>query len=175
MDKQRPFEQFGRERYGSNKNSNYGRGGNNQNRNQSNQGGFQRDDEISPVINKINSFKKLELGLTSAEVNLPDGLADTIAKKLKQMNTNQLYKFYAMVKEVESYYNTDFNGALNQLYSVVPLVAYSVGRKNCPRNFYELLKACISPDKIKDGKDIKALIDFLEAIVAYFKFYEGGK
>ena len=42
---------------GSNKNSNYGRGGNNQNRNQSNQGGFQRDDELSPVINKINSFK----------------------------------------------------------------------------------------------------------------------
>lgn len=173
MNKQRPFEHLGRDRYGSNRE----KGRKNQNPHKTGQ----VDDEIKSIIDKINSFSKLELVLTSAEVNLPDGLADRVAKNLRKsrrLNTSQLYKYFAMVKEVESYYDTDFNKALEHLYSVVPLVAYSAGRNICPRSFYYLLKACINPNKIKDKNDIKALISFLEATVAYFKFWEfkeGGK
>lgn len=166
MNKQRPFEHLGRDRYGSNRE----KGRENQNPH--------RTGQVDEIIDKINSFSKLELVLTSAEVNLPDGLADRVAKNLRKsrrLNTSQLYKYFAMVKEVESYYDTDFNKALEHLYSVVPLVAYSAGRNICPRSFYNLLKACINPNKIKDKNDIKALISFLEAIVAYYKFYEGGK
>lgn len=128
------------------------------------------------IIKKIEGMKTLSLGLTPELVNLPEGLADSAAyclqKEGTKLNTNQLRKFFSMVKEVEGYYKKDFKRALNSLYLVIPLIAYSVGRKNCPKIFYELMTKCITPIKIKEPNDIESLIDFLEAIVAYSKLYE---
>ena len=47
----------------------------------------------------------------------------------------------------------------------------AVGRENCPREFFELMQTCINSKTLQTSEDIKRLIEFLTAIVAYVKFF----
>ena len=57
------------------------------------------------------------------------------------------------------------------MYKSLPLIAYAVGRDNCPRAFFNLLKECINDKMLKSVEDVHRLIEFLTAIVAYVKFF----
>ena len=56
-----------------------------------------------------------------------------------------------------------------QLFKVLPQIAYAAGRNVCPKDFYYLMETCISEKALETKKDIEALIDFLTAVVAYSK------
>ncbi len=129
---------------------------------------------ITEVINKIKYGKNLSSVLTIEEVNLPDCAAYNVAKDLafkKSLNTNQLRKIFEQIKECEKYL-PKVEIARNELYKILPLIAYAVGRGNCPKEFFELINVCIKPDKLVGVTDVKRLIEFLTSIVAYFKFLD---
>lgn len=130
---------------------------------------------INKAIDIINNSKnKLCSILTVEEINLPDKMAYLVAYDLgndrsqSKLNTNQLRKVFEQIKDCEKY--SKLEEAKNSLYKVLPLLAYAVGRDNCPSEFFRLLEACIKPEKLIDSDDIKALIDFLTSIVAYTKY-----
>lgn len=149
-----------------------------------NRNGFNnRDDnkfiEVDNVIKRIKNGGKLSSTLSIEDLNLPNKAAHLIGKTFSKgrtdkevLNTNQLRKYFDQIKAVELI--DDFNEAKNNLFKILPHVAYAVGRDVCPRKFYDLLEACISNKSLQDEKDIETLVNFMSSIVAYSKL-EGGK
>lgn len=123
---------------------------------------------IKNTIAKIGD-KPLSQSLTIDDINLPNGIAYQIADIKNLMNTNQLRKFFDMIKNVEDHTN-NVARCQEELIKILPQIAYSVGRKNCDSDFFELMKACISKKTLFSEKDIKTLIDFVTSIVAYHKY-----
>lgn len=171
--------------YNYNNNNNYKKTSNNQ----SEKNNQKKDDvdkyvAVDDLIHYIKHFnelekkeKKLENILTVEEINLPGKMGYNVGRCFKSkgkntpdnecLNTNQLRKYFQQISSVK---DLDlFEEQRNELYKVLPNIAYAVGRKVCPPKFYELMEACISNEVLKDKKDINTLIDFLTAVVAYSK------
>lgn len=144
------------------------------------------ENEFDKIINEINEGLKkggLSKALTCEDINLPSGIAYKIGIEFgnkngmqsgnkkgdeNALNTNQLRKYFEEISYVLMLAN--FDEQKNTLYKVLPKIAYAVGRKVCPRNFYRLMEICISDKALKSSDDIQTLIDFLTAIVAYSKY-----
>ncbi len=131
------------------------------------------------LIKEINSGGKLAHILTIEKINLPDGYAYKIASEYmgkgqgEKLNTNQLRKYFQQIQSVVDL--NSFNEKRNELFKVLPNIAYAAGRGVCPGQFYRLMEACISKNTLVDDEDIQAFVDFLTAIVAYYKFLLGGQ
>jgi CRISPR-associated protein Csm2 len=108
---------------------------------------------------------------------VPGGHADQIAGELKEMKTTQLRKVFAAIKTAQKKAEAgqDFT---NDLAKMMPQLAYALGRKLIPKEFYELLKACLMyQGSLRFGKpntkdDFLSFVSFLEAVVAYNKKYK---
>lgn len=168
-------------------NSNYGRkptyqGNSNRtynDRSKNQQGGAPKSSEnpqIVELIERINRGGALHNTLTCEEINLPRKAAFNVGVAFKSkgnstddktLNTNQLRKYFEQISNVRG---LEVEKAKTELFKVLPQIAYAAGRKVCPKDFYKLMEACISPSTLKDEQDIDALIDFLTAVVAYTKF-----
>jgi CRISPR-associated protein Csm2 len=55
---------------------------------------------------------------------------------------------------------------------MMPMLAYAKGRKLIPQSFYDLMKICFGAEKCKTVEDFNQAVSFLEAILAYQKYYE---
>lgn len=131
---------------------------------------------IDNLIKKIKDSSSLSSVLTVEEVNLPERAAYNVAYQIKneKLETNQLRKIFEQIKSCEKYlYDIDL--AKKELYKVLPLMAYAVGRDILPLKFFELLKECINENKLKSEVDINRLIEFLTSIVAYFKYFSSKR
>ena len=51
----------------------------------------------------------------------------------------------------------------------MPQIAYAKGRNLITWPFYNLMKECINPKKIRDKEDYKSFVSFYTAVVAYSK------
>ena len=123
------------------------------------------------LIEKIKLSSNLCNVLTIEEVNLPNRASYKVANEIKSnLKTNQLRKVFESIKGCEQYL-PDVVKVRNEMYQVLPLIAYAVGRENCPREFFELMQVCINSKALQTSEDIKRLIEFLTAIVAYVKFF----
>ena len=85
------------------------------------------------------------------------------------LNTNQLRKIFEQIKSCEKYL-PDVCKARSELYKLLPLIAYAVGRNNCPKPFFELIEKCVCKERLCTSEDVHRLIEFITAIVAYVKF-----
>ena len=148
----------------------------NGNNNQDDNDKFKKVDEI---IKDIKKGGKLSGTLKIKDLNLPNQAAYIIGEAFSKgdtdkdkLNTNQLRKYFDQIKAAELIDN--FKEAKDNLFKILPHVAYAAGRNVCPRKFYYLLEACISDESLKDKKDIETLVNFMSSIVAYSKFV-GGK
>lgn len=122
------------------------------------------------LTEKIKHASGLCSILTVEEVNLPSKSAYNVALEVKKtLNTNQLRKIFEQIKNCEKFL-PDVVETRKELYKVLPLMAYAVGRDNCPKEFFNLLKECICEQRLKQEEDIKRLVEFLTSIVAYTKF-----
>lgn len=156
-----PFQEY-------NKDKNYSKNNNNFQKRDDNKSKYK---SISELIEKIKSSKKLCNVLTIEEVNLPERASYKIAEELKSnLKTNQLRKIFEQIKDCEQFL-PDIEKTRNEMYKVLPLMAYAVGRDNCPKEFFELMQACINSKSLQTEEDIKRLIEFLTAIVAYVKYF----
>lgn len=134
------------------------------------------DQDIQELINEIKMRGALSKTLTVEKINLPNGIGYKIGTKYayrqgksddRQLNSNQLRKYFQQISQANL--KSSFEEKRNELYKVLPQIAYAAGRKVCPKDFYKLMEACISKDALESEQDITTLIDFLTAIVAYSK------
>ena len=134
---------------------------------------------LEDVQNKINGLKSLKYYEIEDFVKF-DGDADKLTAELKSddIKTSQLRKFFAAVKEIEMYVKEkgDWDEkAKMDFYLLMPKLAYAKGRKVISEDFFNLMK--ISMEKVGSGDkkdtldDFLRFVQFLEAIVAFFKVH----
>ncbi|RMB00042.1 type III-A CRISPR-associated protein Csm2 [Hydrogenothermus marinus] len=133
-------------------------------------------DEITTEIKKANKLSEVLKPETFA---IPNGWADEIVRQLKKgksgtsLKTSQLRKIFAEIKDICDKKIKGLSEDNTELYLLYPKLAYAKGRNLLPKDFYNLLVACL--DKLKnstDKEDFKAFEEFMTAIVAYNKQYE---
>ena len=135
-------------------------------------------DEISKITQKIKQAKKLSEVLKPEVFAPPEGWAYKVVQELRnkkgtKLKTSQLRKIFAEVKDICDKQIKGIQTDKTELYLLYPKLAYAQGRDLMPKNFYNLLVACL--DKLKenaDKDDFKMFEEFMTAIVAYNKQYE---
>ena len=127
---------------------------------------------IKEVINEISKYEKLEDMPTKAFAD-EGGYADIVAKNSKKLNTNQLRKFFGAVRSMEQ--KETWTEIEPEFYLLKPRLAVASGRKNIPKDFYDLMMATMRKVDVGSDEDklkgFKKFVEFFEAIVAYHKFY----
>lgn len=136
--------------------------------------GNRTNEEIDAIISEIGTLtmlKDMETKKFADEGEYADKIAKISGRSLK---TNQLRKFFGAVREIQRKENWDDMEV--EFYLLKPKLAYSQGRKLIPRDFYNVMKVCMNKVDIGTEQDKVAnfnkFVDFLEAIVAYHKYYE---
>lgn len=135
--------------------------------------------KIIEDIKKCDMLKNIEI---KKLVDVDDGYAYVIAKNLvckksENLNTNQLRKFFTVIRKIEQ--KEKWVDVKSDFYLLKPRIAVSVGRGNVPKPFFDLIIACMnkvdvgSEEEKMDNLDI--FIEFFEAIVAYHKYFENLK
>ena len=128
------------------------------------------------LIEKWKDEKNLSEFLKPEIYSTKDGLAYKYADYLKKrMNTAQIRNIFSTIKEFE----LENRGVKNKedfksekKYILLTQVAYAVGRKVVPRDFYDFMEFCV--ERIQNSDDLKTFVNFFEAIIAYHKFLGGG-
>ena len=131
--------------------------------------------DINDVKNKINACGTLSEIPVKDFLDAETGYAHIVVKNSKNLNTTQLRKFFAALKKMEQ--KTTWVEIETEFYLLKPRMAVSVGRKNLPKTFYEvILVAMAKVDNVEDDdvklKNFDIFVKFFEAIVAYQKYEE---
>lgn len=128
-------------------------------------------DGIISEIGSLNMLNELETKNFADEGAYADRIAEISGRNLK---TNQLRKFFGAVRDIQR--KESWDDMEVEFYLLKPKLAYSQGRKLIPRDFYNVMKVCMNKVDIGTDQDKVAnfnkLVDFMEAIVAYHKYYE---
>ena len=128
---------------------------------------------INEIISKINSLEKLG-DMSVKDFADVDGYADIVAKNSRQLETNQLRKFFGAVRLMEQ--KETWEEIEPEFYLLKPRLAVSAGRRNIPKPFYKLVMATMSKVDIGNEeekmKNFKTFVAFFESIVAYHKYHE---
>lgn len=131
--------------------------------------------DINDVIGKINACNTLSEIPTKDFLDAETGYAHIVAKNSKKLNTTQLRKFFAALKKMEQ--KSTWGEIETEFYLLKPRMAVSVGRKNLPKPFYDVILAAMAKvDNVSDDdlkmKNFDIFVKFFEAIVAYHKYEE---
>ncbi len=139
---------------------------------------MQFDKDIENILNGIEKLKMLK------ELKVKDfaddgGYADKLAQRLKSMKTTQLRRFFGAIKDIEK--NLKGNGWDSieaEFYLLKPKLAYAKGRRLIPNEFHQVVKTAMNKINVGDNdeekkENYKRFVWFLEAVVAYHKFYGG--
>lgn len=120
--------------------------------------------QVLEEVKKLNSLKDLDPSKFCEE----EGYADSLAKNFDKLKPTQLRKFFHALKDIQRGLRAQrFDRA--KIIRLLPELAYASGRNLIPKEFYDLMKICLSEDKLKDIEDFEKLMDFLTAILAYHK------
>lgn len=131
--------------------------------------------DIKDVIGKINACQTLSEIPAKDFLDAETGYAHIVAKNSSRLNTTQLRKFFAALKKLEQ--KDTWDEIETEFYLLKPRMAVSVGRKNLPKPFYDVILAAMSKvDNVSDDevkmKNFDVFVKFFEAIVAYHKYEE---
>jgi CRISPR type III-A-associated protein Csm2 len=143
--------------------------------------GQQQQDSILAEIEKVQSFSEI----TAEKYATPGGFADQIAEHSmkKEMKTTQLRKFFTKIKNLESKLKGQkkeeqlSNEFKNEVYMILPELAYSKARGLIYQGFYEIITTVIrskdNKSKLNTVDDFRNFSKFMTAIVAYKKLHGG--
>lgn len=138
--------------------------------------GNEDNSEIKKIIMKINKLEKLSDMDESAYAD-ENGYADKVARNLKKLNTNQIRKFFSVIRKIDK--KEEWKDIKPEFYLLKPKFAYASGRNNIPKPFYDLMMITMSKVDTGDDKEnydnFKTYVNFFEAIVAYHKFHFPNK
>ncbi len=131
---------------------------------------------IWDLISEIKNVDSLKEVFKPEDYALPDGWAHKTAQSLSKdaMNSNQLRKIFTQLKTIEDKIDRSksseiTNEQMNEILLIMPQIAYANGRRLISWPFYNLMKECITPKKIKDKEDYKSFVSFYTAVIAYSK------
>lgn len=130
-------------------------------------------DEVKKKIQAAKNFSDFDPEYFAKE----NGAAHIVAVDVKQkMKVTQLRKFFGHIKKIQAKYkgkNDEDRVEKNELYLLLPELAYALGRNLISPNFYELMKLSLGTSKIEKVKDFHRFIEFLSAVLAYHKMEKG--
>ncbi len=136
------------------------------------------------IIAVLKQPKPLSVLLSPAQFAARGQVADELASqflKKKEMKVTQLRKFFHTLKEKERMEGGKGEEAeldkktRDAIFLYLPDLAYARGRKLIPQKFYELMCLCLDPQRLNTVGDLKTLINFLTALLAYYKYREKEK
>lgn len=110
----------------------------------------------------------------TGEGDVADTMASDYKKSLKPTQTRRIFH---TIKQLEHQVRreADEKGLTTEqrtrLTLLGPELAYAAGRELIPKEFYEILKLGLRQDKLQTVGDLRRLVQFLTAIVAYQKFH----
>jgi len=113
---------------------------------------------------KISEISDYEL----AKFMSPEGIAEAIACSL-DFKTTQLRRSFQQLRFLQYDAKQD-ELKLYKVKKVIALLAYSAGRDLIDEDFFKFSKSLL--EKVKDKDDLDIVVELLEAIVAYRKYYE---
>ncbi len=117
--------------------------------------------------------------LKAEEYAKENGLAHQFAQEITgrfakpEIKMAQLRKLFNSIKIIDNSIkgkNENDKFINDNIYLIIPEVAYAVGRGVAPKGFYEVIKFFI--DKVSTNKDYKIFVSFLEATIAYARYEE---
>jgi len=124
------------------------------------------------VIEKIKRLKSMG-DLDPAFFAEEGGEADRLAQEFKgKLNPAQLRKIFGALKQIDRIVKADPDEKIlsrSTINRLIPELAYALGRKLIPREFYELTSLSLSQSKLQTVRDFRRLMEFLTALVAYQK------
>ncbi len=122
--------------------------------------------EITKKINKMGSLKEYDVD----DFVKFGGDVDILTSELNKddIKTTQLRKFFAAVKEIKlESKNKNWGDLKVKFFLLMPKLAYAKGRRLISNNFYTLLESAMK--KVQSIEDFDRFVEFLEAIVAFYK------
>ncbi|MEW6616518.1 MAG: type III-A CRISPR-associated protein Csm2 [Thermodesulfobacteriota bacterium] len=132
--------------------------------------------KITEVINKIRELKTFSV-IDPEFFAKENGAAHIVAKDVrKKMKVTQLRKFFGHIKKIQTKYKGKTTDKVDKsdLFLLMPELAYALGRELISKDFYELMKISLSPEKISTVKDFNCFVNFLSAVLAYHKMEKEG-
>lgn len=126
-------------------------------------------EEIRAEIQKLPSMAAL-LPERYAEV---DGLADNFVQIMPKgkLNPTQLRKVFHQIKDLQREFKHGDTFNRGRIALIMPTLAYAKGRDLIPNEFYQLMTLSFGKDKCRTREDFESAASFLEAIMAYHKYY----
>lgn len=140
------------------------------NRNNLRQGNYQQDRSI--IDNIKRTFQENSLENLSAETIVKH--AEELGWYLKNigLKTTQIRKFLDGVRRLDNTFENGKNFNKDTVILLRPKLAYTAGRHRQVQPLFEVLDPAIKSGS-SSYKNFKKLLSFIEAIVAYHKFYGG--
>jgi CRISPR-associated protein Csm2 len=135
--------------------------------------------EIRDIIKKIDSLQNMS-ELDEKTIAEENGYAESVARDRdikKRLKTTQLRRIFDRVKTIERSLNEHgWDAVQSDFYMLRPELAYAKARKLIPDQFFRLVDACMKQvdkgDNEQKRSNYSRFVRFLEAIVAYHKYYE---
>lgn len=134
--------------------------------------------ELKKFVERFRTMTDLYEGQTEKKENVEiliekiEGFGDYLANTAK-LKTSQIRKFFDAVKKIQNEVRMKKSGNIKaRLLRIKPQLAYATAKQ--PRqlkDFAEVVYTAIN--KVKDEKDFEYFVEFVEAIVAYHKYYGG--
>ena len=137
---------------------------------------FSEKKNMSPgeIAREIKGLEKMSDLSAEKLVSFADNLGEFLANRAR-LKTSQIRKFLDAVNSIKSKGRARRGEASffqRETLLLKPKLAYAAGRQNEVKPLMEVLDPCM--DKVKDEEDFLNFSRFVEAIVAYHRFY-GGK
>jgi len=135
--------------------------------------------QFDQILEKIRGLpcgmKSLEDEDLAPERKLADSAAYFFVKKDEnekkdRLKPTQLRKVFHTLKSIERRQAGLFQRG--HVISILPELAYAYSRDLIPKEFYNLMKECLSERNLKDEEDFSKLMRFLEALLAYHRFHQ---
>ncbi len=108
----------------------------------------------------------LEQWKAEAMISAAESLAQSLGSKLD----TQLRRIFDALKKLEMESHQGFQR--DQVIMLKPRLAYTVSRTPELKSLYRILDQAIN--RVHSQEDFKKLVDFMEAVLAYYKFYSKG-
>ncbi len=128
--------------------------------------------EVKNIKDVIAEVKSLEsMAKLKPEVYAEkDGWADVVVKNAK-INATQLRKIFHHIKQLKREFKKPENFNRAKIAMIMPSLAYARGRQHIEEDMYDLLTLCFGQNKCRNKDDFDSAANFLEAILAYHKYY----
>lgn len=132
-------------------------------------------DELSRKLRQPGTLASL---LKPEDFALEGMVAEVIAREHKgDLKPTQTRRIFNTIKQVERRNRRSSDDELlsdddqMRLTLLAPELAYATGRRLIPEEFYGILRLCLNSDKLRTTGDLRRLVQFLSAVVAYQKYH----